>query len=183
MSICFIIDGKKKYNPEHTIFDSGFSGFSINSITFSLWIFTTPLLRAISSFTFDTTIVCVVDLDNFVINSYLNGKKHTYNAFIDPSQIGQISKLEVVDSNEENGIEIVVPVQEDDFDEFVSKAKDLFKYFPVQPLIKGVTPFEYKERSLLFEGTGWKWFRHESDNRWGASGNACLLYTSDAADE
>jgi len=113
--------------------------------------------------------------DNFVINSYLNGKKHTYNAFIDPSQIGQISKLEVVDSNEENGIEIVVPVQEDDFDEFVSKAKDLFKYFPVQPLIKGVTPFEYKERSLLFEGTGWKWFRHESDNRWGASGNAIAV--------
>ena len=67
--MCFIIDGKKKYNPVHTIFDFGFSGFSINSITFSLWIFTTPLLRAISSFTLDITIVCVVDLDNFVINS------------------------------------------------------------------------------------------------------------------
>ena len=31
--------------------------------------------------------------DNFIINSFVKGTKTTYNAFIDPSDIGQISKM------------------------------------------------------------------------------------------
>ena len=31
--------------------------------------------------------------DNFIINSYVKGTKTTYNAFIDPSDVGQISKI------------------------------------------------------------------------------------------
>ena len=31
--------------------------------------------------------------DNYVINSFLDGKKHIYNAYIDESQVGQISKV------------------------------------------------------------------------------------------
>ncbi|HCX75725.1 MAG TPA: hypothetical protein DHU93_10300, partial [Algoriphagus sp.] len=42
--------------------------------------------------------------DNFVINSFLDGVKTTWNAFIDPSQVGQISKLSQESTNEENGI-------------------------------------------------------------------------------
>ena len=95
--------------------------------------------------------------DNFVINSYLNGKKHTYNAFIDPSQVGQISKLSTEDSNEENGIEIVVPVSDGDADEFIKKAKDLFEWFEVRPNIHGHKQFEYNDEKTLFSGNGWKW--------------------------
>ncbi len=95
--------------------------------------------------------------DNFVINSFLDGKKHSYNAFIDPSQIGQISKLDVSDTDEENGIEIVVPVRDADVDEFVSKSKKLFNYFPVKPVIKGFADFEYNENEILFSGNGWEW--------------------------
>ena len=113
--------------------------------------------------------------DNFVINSFIDGKKHTHNAFIDPSQIGQISKLDVVDSDEENGIEIVVPVQEDDFKEFIDRARTLFKYFPVQPIIKGVAPFEYDTHDVLFEGEGWQWLKTDRDSRWGSSGDAMAI--------
>ena len=103
--------------------------------------------------------------DNFVINSYLNGKKHTYNAFIDPSQVGQISKLDVSDTDEENGIEIVVPVRDGDADEFVSKAQLLFKYFPVKPQICGTSEFDYENAETLFEGEGWVW--KKTDDRYG----------------
>ena len=95
--------------------------------------------------------------DNFVINSFLNGKKNTYNAFIDPSQVGQISKLSTEDSDEEDGIEIVVPVNDDDSDEFVTKAKDLFEWFKVRPIIHGHKQFEYNDERTLFSGNGWKW--------------------------
>ena len=95
--------------------------------------------------------------DNFVINSYIDGKKHTYNAFIDPSQVGQISKLSVEDTNEENGIEIVVPVKDEDTDEFRDKGRALFEWFKVRPLVKGVKDFEYDEDGVLFSGEGWEW--------------------------
>ena len=103
--------------------------------------------------------------DNFVINSFINGKKHTYNAFIDPSQVGQISKLDVSATDEPDGIEIVVPVRNDDYDEFISRAKDLFEHFPVKPQICGTSEFIYESQELLFEDQNWKW--HTSDNRYG----------------
>jgi len=77
--------------------------------------------------------------DNFIINSYVDGTKISYNAFIDPSQIGKISKLSEEKSKEKSGIEITVPVKLDDVDEFYHKAVGLFKYFKVIPIIKGAS--------------------------------------------
>tara|TARA_Y100001938_G_scaffold148347_1_gene231778 strand:+ start:3385 stop:5676 length:2292 start_codon:yes stop_codon:yes gene_type:complete len=117
--------------------------------------------------------------DNFVINSYIDGKKHIYNAYIDESQVGQISKVGEENSKEETGIEIVVSVKEDDTDEFVEKAKGLFKYFPVKPIIKGAdeTLFEYKDSSdVLFSGDGWEWHKSKYSDRYGhRSGDAVVV--------
>ena len=63
--------------------------------------------------------------DNFVINSYIDGVKHIHNAYIDPSQIGQISKLGEEQTSEENGIEIVVPVRDEDVDVFSREGKEV----------------------------------------------------------
>ena len=95
--------------------------------------------------------------DNFVIDSFVKGKKITYNAFIDPSQVGQISKLSEEDTNEEDGIEISVPVREDDCQEFVDKGKNLFEWFSVRPIVKGCSQFEYKDGDTLFSGDHWEW--------------------------
>ena len=75
--------------------------------------------------------------DNFIINSFVDGTKTSYNAFIDPSQVGRISKLSEEKNKEKSGIEIVIPVKLDDVDEFYHKAVGLFKYFKVIPTIKG----------------------------------------------
>lgn len=103
--------------------------------------------------------------DNFVINSFLNGEKHSYNAYIDETQIGQISKMSTEDTDEENGIEIVIAVNESDILEFVSKAKDFYQWFKVKPEIRGVSPFIYDEE-FLFEGEGWKWFSKKMINQY-----------------
>ena len=100
--------------------------------------------------------------DNYVINSYLDGKKYIYNAFIDPSQIGQISKIGEEPTKEENGIEIVVPVNGQDVDAFLSKSKDLFRWFNVIPKIKGHSQFEY-DNEALFDADGWKWLAEKRD--------------------
>ena len=103
--------------------------------------------------------------DNFVINSYIDGEKHIWNAFIDPSQVGQISKIGTQKTDEENGIEIVIPVREEDTEEFVSKAEGLFRYFKVTPTIKGTNQFEYTQKKPMFKGDTWPWFKNDGD-RW-----------------
>lgn len=96
--------------------------------------------------------------DNFVINSYVNGKKYVYNAFIDPSQVGQIAKLSEEDSTEESGIEIVIPVNEKDVDKFCETAKEIFQHFKVRPIIKG-QEIKFDDREVLFKNNNWKWLK------------------------
>ena len=77
--------------------------------------------------------------DNFVINSFVDGKKTTYNAFIDATQIGKISKLAVEKTSEENGVEIIVSVNTGDINSFVTKTKEFFSYFKIKPVFEGAT--------------------------------------------
>ena len=102
--------------------------------------------------------------DNFVINSFTQGTKTSYNAFIDPSQVGRISKLSEESTDEENGIEIVIPVKREDCDEFYRKAVNLFAYFEVKPKVNGVDSAKFEEDSgkggVLVEGDSWKVYRH-----------------------
>ena len=82
--------------------------------------------------------------DNFVINSFVKGTKTTYNAFIDPSDVGQISKIHTEKTDENDGIEIVIPVKSDDYDEFYRKATRLYKYFKVVPNVRGANQEQLK---------------------------------------
>jgi len=75
--------------------------------------------------------------DNFVINSFVDGTVSSYNAFIDPSQVGRISQLYTKKTKEKNGIEIEIPVNQEDVDSFREKAINLFQNFEVKPVVEG----------------------------------------------
>ena len=98
--------------------------------------------------------------DNFIINSFVKGAKTTYNAFIDPSDIGQISKMGSEETKEENGVEIVIPVKSDDFSEFYDKAVTLFKYFKVVPDVRGTNRDDLKRQleksKVIIEKDNWR---------------------------
>ena len=110
--------------------------------------------------------------DNFVINSFVDGKKTTYNAFIDDTQIGKISKLAVEETSEENGVEIVVSVNVGDINSFITKTEEFFSYFKIKPVFVGAEiSFEDKSQSetldksyneslktlgVSFRGDSWK---------------------------
>ncbi len=94
--------------------------------------------------------------DNFVINSFHNGIKTTYNAYIDPSQIGQIAKLASASTTEANGVEIVIPVKPADCETFVSTARSLFTYFKVKPIVRGAANFTYETKPYIYSGSDWR---------------------------
>lgn len=92
--------------------------------------------------------------DNFVITSYVDGVKNTYNAFIDASQIGQIAKLASEPTTEPNGVEISIAVKDHDVQAFHSKAYALFRYFKVRPVVHGAT-FDYATLTPIISGGDW----------------------------
>lgn len=93
--------------------------------------------------------------DNFVINSFCDGKKTSYNAYIDATQVGQIAKLFSAPSTEENGVEIVIPVKLEDIQQFESTASKVFQYFKVRPAILGAS-INFNEFKTLLNGDDWK---------------------------
>jgi len=96
--------------------------------------------------------------DNFLINSYVNGKKLTYNAYIDPSQIGMIAKMNEEDTSEPNGVEICIPVKSKDIYSFVAKAKSFFKFWSSKVEVRGIDASEFQLDTSTIEGTNWKFF-------------------------
>ncbi|MFZ9658657.1 MAG: hypothetical protein ACO29Z_08265 [Crocinitomicaceae bacterium] len=93
--------------------------------------------------------------DNFVITAFVDGVKTTYNAFIDPSQIGKIAKLASEPTKEENGVEISIAVKDYDVQSFHDKANNLFRYFKVKPVVNG-SQVKYDEAEPIMQGVDWK---------------------------
>ena len=120
--------------------------------------------------------------DNFVINSFVKGTKTSYNAFIDDTQIGQISKLTSEKSKEKDGIEIVIPTKEGDFDSFKEKALSLFTHFKVRPQVEGVDEGNfYKEdaKSLIHSDD---WTIRNSGDSVAVMGNIAYPLSTSALD-
>ncbi|NBT89203.1 MAG: hypothetical protein EBT51_13040, partial [Flavobacteriaceae bacterium] len=100
--------------------------------------------------------------ENFLIRSFQNGIVSLYNAFIDPSQIGQIAKLHSESTNEEDGVEIEIPVNERDINAFKDKAESLFKYFKIQPIVIGNKEYIASPDKILFSGTNFRFIKADS---------------------
>jgi len=100
--------------------------------------------------------------DNFVINSYVNGKKSIYNAYIDPSQIGMIAKMNEEETSEPNGVEICVPVKSQHLTNFTIKIKNFFKFWSNKVEIKGIDASEIRLSDPTIEGTNWKFYNRNN---------------------
>jgi len=105
--------------------------------------------------------------DNFVINSFTGGKVRSYNAFIDPSGIGQIALLSTKDTSEENGVEIVIPVKGEDSNYFNRAVKRYLRFFKVRPDIIGMDKAEYDKifGKPISTGSGWAFYDNLEDSR------------------
>lgn len=102
--------------------------------------------------------------DNFLIRSFQNGTVTSYNAFIDPSQIGQIAKLHSEPTNEQDGIEIEVPVNGEDIELFRKKAQSIYRYFKIKPNVKGNKDFKINSEEIYFQGSDFKFVSLDNDS-------------------
>jgi hypothetical protein len=120
--------------------------------------------------------------DNFVINSFVKGRKTSYNAFIDSTQIGQISKMGWEKSKEKDGVEIVVPVKNDDFRAFREKALDLFTHFTIRPEIKGADESNFYAECLPSVMSSDDWTIRQNGDSYAVMGNIAYPLKSSSLD-
>ncbi len=106
---------------------------------------------------------------SFTTSSYFNGKKYTYVAAIGADGIPSLNLFSVSDTSEPNGLEIQFAVKQHDFQEFTDKAKRIFHYFRMKPILEGgigtnLQDHKYSNTNIIISGEGWRVCRINSDN-------------------
>jgi len=102
--------------------------------------------------------------EKFHVISWNTGEKKTYCAYIDETQCGKIALLATEKTEEPNGIEIQIPVNQNDFNNFKNEAEKLLKYFNPIPDITGVeieTPLYWLQGTI---SNNVKFCCHKLDN-------------------
>ena len=93
--------------------------------------------------------------DSFVVVSYVGGRKSTWTAYISENNRGTIAKMTDELTDEESGLEVIVPVPANLVESFQRKAFDLYPYFKVKPTIKGCEVPSLERKEYLVSGAGW----------------------------
>lgn len=98
--------------------------------------------------------------DNFTINSYQNGIKTIYSAFLSDTHIPSIAKFGDIPTDEENGLEVEVAVTKENFSIFNKEVKNQLKYFKVKPIVNGNDDFLWElSEEYSYSGTNWKIYK------------------------
>ena len=94
--------------------------------------------------------------DSFLVTSWCNGSKAVYNCFRDRG-MPKLAKMHEESSDAPDGVEIKVPIRMEDFQTFITKAEEIYRYFKVRPIIHGAK-LDWQARGVPeFQGTGWRY--------------------------
>jgi hypothetical protein len=128
---------------------------------------------------------------SFSTASYYNGSKYSYIAAMDESGVPSLNLFNISPTTEPNGLEISFAVKNYDFGEFTHKAKRIFHYFKMKPIIEGGTDtnlsdHSYSHHNCVIQGTGWKIGRVSSDNtqypsQWHSPGSSVIAIMGNIA--
>lgn len=87
--------------------------------------------------------------DQFTVISYFNHKKTRYAAFIGSDGLPTISVVDQIDTLEDNGLEVRIPVRDKDVNEFTAKTQHVLRWFPPE----SYTPFGFTVQAIEYKST------------------------------
>ena len=128
---------------------------------------------------------------SFSTTSYYNGKAYSYIAAMDENGVPSLNLFGITDTTEPNGLEISFAVKQYDFEEFTNKAKRIYHYFKMKPIIEGGTAHNLSDHSYshintVIDGQGWKIGRVSADNHqypssWHSAGSGVVAIMGNIA--
>jgi hypothetical protein len=106
---------------------------------------------------------------SFSTVSYYNGTKYSYIAAMDENGVPSLNLFDISATKEPNGLEISFAVKQCDFGEFTTKAKRIFHYFKMKPIIEGgfgenLSDHSYSYTNFVIDGKGWRIGRLANNN-------------------
>lgn len=93
--------------------------------------------------------------DNFTVTAVKDGVRGVYTAFINEMGVPSIALMTQDATTEPTGIEVKFSVNDrNDYQKFITEAKQVYKYFTVRPIISGCDKFvfedpKYMEKNLV----------------------------------
>jgi hypothetical protein len=102
-------------------------------------------------------------VDQYSIETIVDGIKYTYSCVIDETKVGKLILLSEIPTDELNSTEIIIPVKPNDFYLFREATEFVTRHFTPRPIIKG-DRFEYQEVSFGINGEGWGITKYDSTN-------------------
>ena len=108
--------------------------------------------------------------DSFLVTSFYQGTKTTYNCYIDPSKIGKVAVMASEPTDEADGVEVTVPVKEQDMRAFRDNAVGFFRHWKIKPTVSGYEPApDLTREKPSYEGGAWRVY--EADDATAIMGN------------
>tara|TARA_R110000765_G_scaffold259501_2_gene359683 strand:+ start:1278 stop:3416 length:2139 start_codon:yes stop_codon:yes gene_type:complete len=92
--------------------------------------------------------------DNFSVTSYQGGMKRVYSAIINEDGFPTINFITEQETDEPNGLKVGFPVKSEDINEFHEKAKEVYRWFKIQPAVYPAN-WEPVETEYSIEGEGY----------------------------
>lgn len=92
--------------------------------------------------------------DSYTVVSYYCGKKYTYFAAIDENNEPTINLVSEIDTDEINGLEVIVPVQKNDFYLFEKEIRNVLRWFETKPLTNN--NMEFNAPTPILSGDTWE---------------------------
>lgn len=99
--------------------------------------------------------------DSFTVLSYYNGKLRSYIAHTGKNSNGTLELIGEDDTSEKNGVEVQIPVRENDIEQFVHAVYRCTFFWDVKPELKGITKLEIpaawldSNKNIVFKNENW----------------------------
>jgi len=110
--------------------------------------------------------------DSFIVDSFVDGVKNSYSIYKDEEGVPTCAHLSSEESDEPSGLKVTVPVKQQNFNDFMYKAIDVFEHFKVKPKIHGVK-VELTEKKYTISSEDFGIRPHDWDGAKAIMGNVC----------
>ena len=99
--------------------------------------------------------------DAFDVTARKAGTENHYSMYRNERGMPCVAHLGENATAEQDGVTVKVPVRAEQRREFMDKAREVYKWFPVKPVCQGVDKLDIETFENAYEGTGWRILRRK----------------------
>jgi len=94
--------------------------------------------------------------DSFEVTSIHDGVQRLYSIFLNEDGIPTVALMGELETTESNGFQVKFSVKNKDFTSFADRTSKALKWFPIKPIVVGLTDFKFATVDVIAEGDTWK---------------------------